>query len=216
MALSWDYEDAERLVARLAPPASPKDAERALKRVYHGFARELYRERHESQPTKQARKELLALQKALARLSPRTVTLLRAEIEKGPFMPYPYNHAQLLINPCLPGVPWIHLPGAMLLRTITLATDHALEGMPPLRSGHPGTVSDATRRAIHGLCLAYCRCHHAPYPKWDFFAEEVRNPAALDFAFSCLRAWWTPGIENLEPRDVVRSLHNNSGRNRSG
>jgi hypothetical protein len=105
-----------------------------------------------------------------------------------------------VIDPCLSGVPWTHLPGAVLLRIMSLA--------PPLRSGHPGKVSDATRRAIHVLCLVYCRCHHAPYPTWDFFAEEVRNPAALDFAFICLRAWWTPGIEGLEPKDVIRSLHN--------
>jgi hypothetical protein len=83
MALSWDYEDTERLVARLSPPASPKDAERALKRVFQGFARELYRERHESQPTRLIRKELQALHKALAGLSPRTATVLRAELERG-------------------------------------------------------------------------------------------------------------------------------------
>ena len=90
-----------------------------------------------------------------------------------------------------------------------------LADAPQLRPGHPGNVSKATRRAIDVLCRVYCHCHAAPYPKWDFFAEEVRNPAALEFALSCLRAWYTPNTENLEPQDVIRSLHNYSDRKRT-
>jgi hypothetical protein len=215
MALSWDYEDAERLVARLSPLASPKDAELALRRIFHGFGRELHRERNESQRTKQVRKELATLQKALDELSPRTANVLRAELEKGPFLPYPYHQAQLVINPCSSGVPWTSLSGEVLLRTMRLAIEHALEDMPQLRRGHPGKVSDATRRALHVLCLVYGRCHGAPYPTWDFFDEEVRNRAGLEFALDCLRVWWTPGIEDLEPEDVIRSLNNYSGHNQT-
>jgi hypothetical protein len=221
MALSWDYDDAERLVARLSPPVSPKDAERVLKRVFNGFARELYRERHESQPAKQVKKELEALQRALSSLSPRTANVLRAELKKGPFMPYPYHRGRLVIDPCFPGVPswpWLPnegLPGEVLLRMMRLAIERALKDMPQLRAGHPGKLSDATRRALHVLCLVYSRCHGIPYPTWDFFAEDVRNPAGLDFSFDCLRAWRTPEIEGLQPKDVVRSLHNYSGQNRT-
>jgi hypothetical protein len=215
MALSWDYEDTPRLVARLSPPASRQEAERALRRIFDGFWRELYRERNESQSTKQVRKELATLQKALDKLSPRTANVLRAAVEKGPFLPYPYHQAQLVINPCSSGVPWTSLSGEVLLRTMRLAIEHALDDMPQLRRGHPGKVSDATRRVLHVLCLVYGRCHGAPYPTWDFFAEEIRNPAALEFALDCLRAWWTPGIEDLEPEDVIRSLNNYSGHNQT-
>jgi hypothetical protein len=215
MALSWDYEDAERLVARLSPPAPEQEAERALRRIFDGFARELYRERHESQPTKQVKKELRALQKALSSLSPRAANVLSAELDEGPFLPHSYHQAQLVINPCSSGVPWTCLSGAVALRMMRLATERALADTPQLRPGNPGTVSKATRRAIHVLCRVYCHCHAVPYPKWDFFAEEVRNPAALEFASSCIRAWYTPNIENLEPKDVIRSLHDYSGQNRT-
>ena len=215
MALSWDYEDAERVVARLTPPAPPKEAERALRRIFDGFARELYREQHESQPTKQVKKELRALQKVLSRLSPRAANLLSVELDEGPFLPHPYHQAQLVINPSSSGLPWTRLSGAVALRMMRLATERVIVDAPQLRPGHPGNVSKATRRAIHVLCRVYCHCHAAPYPKWDFFAEEVRNPAALEFALSCLRAWYTPNIENLEPKDVIRSLRDYSGQNRT-
>jgi hypothetical protein len=202
-------------VARLSPPASPQEAERALRRVFRGFARELHRERHESQPTKQVKKELRAVQKALSGLSPRATNVLSAELDEGPFLPHPYHKAQLVVNPCSSGVPWTRLSGAVALRMMRLATERVLADAPQLRPGHPGNVSKATRRAIDVLCRVYCHCHAAPYPKWDFFAEEVRNPAALEFALSCLRAWYTPNTENLEPQDVIRSLHNYSDRKRT-
>jgi hypothetical protein len=71
MGLSWDYEDTERLVAQLSPPAGPDEAERALRQICRGYADELYRERHESQTTKQIRRELTAPHKALDGLSAR-------------------------------------------------------------------------------------------------------------------------------------------------
>jgi hypothetical protein len=215
MALSWDYEDIPRLVGQLSPPVSPQDGERALKRIFSGFARELGREQHERQPTSQVRQELGALRKALDSLSRRADTVLCDALNDRLFLPFPYEQAQAVINPCRHGVPATRLSGAVRLRAIRLAIDSALEDMPRRRPGHPGKVSDATRRAIHVLCLVYCHCHSVPYPTWDFFAEEVRDPASLDFAFSCLRAWYTPGIEDLEPRHVIRSLRNYSGRNRT-
>jgi hypothetical protein len=215
MALSWDYEDTPRLVGQLFPPATPQEAERALRRVYKGFAHELWRERHESQPAKQVRQELETLRKTLNHLSRRAAAVLCGALDEGPFLPHPYHEAQLVIDPCRSDVPAAQLSGPLMLRTMRLAIERAAEDMPHRRPGHPGKVSDATRRAIHVLCLVYCRCHGVPYPTWDFFAEEIRNPGSLDFAFSCLRAWYTPGIENLEPRDVIRSLHNYSGRNQT-
>jgi hypothetical protein len=217
MALSWDHEDAERLVARLSPPASPQEAERALRRIFNGFARELFRERHESQTTKKVRKELESLKKALSSLSPRTMTVLCDALDQGPFLPHPYQQAQLVINPCCSEVPRTRLSGAVALRTMRTAVDRVLLDVPNLRPGHPGKASDATRRAMKVLSLVYCRCHGVPQPTWDFFAEEVRNSAAIDFAFECLIAWYTPGIEDLEPKDVIRSLPRNySGRNQTG
>jgi hypothetical protein len=213
MGLSWDYEDVDCLVARLSPPVSPQEAERALRRVFRGFGRELYRERHESQPAKQTRQELEALRKALNGLSPRAANVLCDAVDDQPFLPFPYEQAQAVINPCRVGVPAARLSGALRLRAFRLALDNALEDMPRRRSGHPGKVKDATRRAIHVLCLVYCHCHRAPHPTWDFCAEEVRNPESLKFAFSCLRAWDTPDIDDLAPGDVIRSLHNYSGRN---
>jgi hypothetical protein len=207
--------EAHRIVARLSPPAPSQEAERVLRRVFDAFGRELYREQHESQPTKQVKKELKALQKVLSSLSPRAANVLSAELEEGPFLAHPYHQAQLVISPCSPGVPWTRLSGAVVLRMVRLATERVLSNTPQLRPGHPGNVSKATRRAIHVLCRVYCHWHAEPYPKWDFFAEEVRNSAALEFALSCLRDWDTLNIDNLEPKDVVRSLHNYSGQNRT-
>ena len=209
--LLWDYEDAERLVGQLSPPASPQEAERVLKRVFDGFARELWRERHESQTTKQVKKELTAFQKALAGLSPRTAAVLRTELKKGPFMPYPYHRGQLVVDPRSPGVPlwpWLPdegVPGEVLLRMMRLAVGRALEDVPHLKQRSPGTVSRATRRALECLCLVYCRCHSVPRPTKNT-ATQIRNPTALEFAFDCLRAWYTPGIGRLGPADVIRSL----------
>ena len=112
-----------------------------LRRIYIGFSRELYRERHESQTTKQVKKELVALQKALAGLSPRTANVLRAELEKGQFLPYPYHRAQLVINPCSSDVPWTSLPGEVVLRMVRLAVDRVLRDVPRLEQRSPGTVS---------------------------------------------------------------------------
>jgi hypothetical protein len=215
MALSWDYEDADRLVAQLSPPACPQEAERALRRIYRGFAQELFREQREGQPAKQVRRELEALRKALHGLSPRAETALCDALDDKLFLPHPYDQAQAIINPCRKGVPATRLDAHTRLRAIRLALDSVLETLPQRRAGHPGKVSDATRRAIHVLCVVYCRCHTVDYPTWDSFEEKVRNPAPLEFAFECLRAWYTPGIENLDPADVARSLHNNRVRNRS-
>jgi hypothetical protein len=215
MALSWDYEDAERLVAQLSSPARPHGAELALKRVYRGFASELSRERREGQPAKQVRQELEALRKALDGLSPRAQTALCDALDDELFLPHPYDQAQAVINPCRQGVPATRLSAPTRLRAVRLALDNALETLPHRRAGHPGKVSDATRRAIHVLCVVYCRCHGVPYPSWDFFKEKVRNPAALEFALDCLRAWWVPGVEGLAPEDVARSLHNNRVRNQT-
>jgi hypothetical protein len=215
MVLSWDYEDVPRLVGQLSPPASPQAAERILHQIYRGFGRELWREQHESQSAKQTRRELEAVRKALGGLSPRAEAALCGALDERPSLPHPYDHAQLMVNACRSGVPAAHASGPLLLRAMRLATDRVLEDMPNRRAGHPGKVSDATRRAIHVLCGVYCRCHTVDYPTWDFFEEKVRSPAALEFAFECLRAWYTPGIENLDPADVARSLRNNRGRNQS-
>jgi hypothetical protein len=215
MTLSWDYQDAERLVAQLSPPAWPQDAELALRRVYGAFARELNREQREGQPAKQVRRELEALRKALGGLSPRAETALSDALDDKLFLPHPYDRAQAIINPYRHGVPATRLSPQIRLRAIRLALDSVLETLPKRRAGHPGKVSDATQRAIHVLCVVYCRCHGVAYPTWDFFEEKVRSPAALEFAFECLRAWYTPGIENLAPADVARSLRNIRGRNQS-
>jgi hypothetical protein len=215
MALSWDYQDAERLVVQLSPPVCPQDAERALRRIYRAFAQELFREQREGAPAKQVRRELEALHKALGGLSPRAETALCDVLDDKLFLPHPYDQAQAVVNPCRRGVPATRLAPHIRLRALRLALDSVLEDLPRRRAGHPGKVSDATRRAMHVLCVLYCRCHAVAYPTWDFFEEEVRNPAALEFAFECLRAWHAPGIEDLGPDDVVRSLHNNRGGNQS-
>ena len=158
----------------------------------------------------------MALQKALAGLSPRTADVLRAELEKGPFLPYPYHRARLAVNPRSPGVPWQPLlpgealAGEVVLRMVRLAVDRVLRDVPRLEQRSPGTVSRATRRAIECLTLVYCRCHNAPRPTGNAAARTIRNPAALEFALDCLRAWYTPGIGSLAPEDVIRSLKLNN------
>jgi hypothetical protein len=215
MTLSWDYEDAERLAGQLSPPASPQEAERVLRRIYKGFAHELWREQHESQPTKQVRQELEALRKALDGLSRRATDVLCNALDEGPFLPHPYHEAQLVISPCQSDVPAAQFSGPVMLRMMRLAIERAAEDLPHRRPGHPGKVSDATRRAIKVLCLLYCSCHRVPPPTYYFGVDDIRNSAPFEFAMECLRAWHAPAIAEDEQPAVVRSLHNYSGRNQT-
>ena len=198
MALSWDYEDVPRLVARLSPPASPQEAERALRKVYRGFTAELYRERHESQPTKDVGRELIALQKALAGLSPRATNVLCGALDDRLFLPFPYEQAQAVINPCRDDVPVTRLAPAVILHALKKALDEAIATLPKLSKGSPGTISRATKRAVEILCRLYCKVHEERHLPPD-------DPDALAFAWACLRAWAAP-IGALEPSDVIRSL----------
>jgi hypothetical protein len=127
MALWWDYRDAQRLVALLSPPLAAQEAELALRRVYKVFSRESYRERYEGQPTKQVRKELKTLQRAMSALSSRALNVLAAAIEEGPFLPYPCHRAQLAIATGIAEAPGVRLSGRMALHVLHLATEHALE-----------------------------------------------------------------------------------------
>jgi hypothetical protein len=173
MALGWDYEDAPRLVRELSPPASPQEAERILRRICRGFSRELWREQHESQLTSEIRDELTALRRALDGLSPRAHTVLCDALGDRLFLPFPYEQAQAVINPCRAGVPATRESPAVRLRSVRVAVDIALDGLPELPRGAPGTISSATKRAIVVLCRVYCHLHRGA-------AASLESPHAND------------------------------------
>jgi hypothetical protein len=205
MALSWDYEDVPGLVAQLSPPAAPDAAERALRRIYRAYGREL--SRNPCQKAEQVRQELKALERALDGLSPRATNVLCAALDDRLFLPWPYDQAQAVINPCRDNVPVTRLEPAVRLRALRKAMDEALKDMPKdLRSGHKGNVSDATYKALHVLCLHYCCVHAEPYPSWDASAQETRHRGALDFAISCLNAWYAPDMLGWWADDLIRGL----------
>jgi hypothetical protein len=119
------------------------------------------------------------------------------------FLPFPYDQAQAVINPCRDDVPATRLAPAVRLRAIREAVKRALATMPTLPVRSPGTISRATRRAVVIVCRVYGRAHQEPQSPLD-------NPAALAFAWECLRAWRAP-IGTLEPADVISSLRKHLG-----
>ena len=186
-----------------------------LKRVFDGFARELWRERHESQH--QASQERAhGVPEGTGWPEPPNGGRVTDGARKRALHALPISSGAAGGDPRSPGVPlwpWLPdegVPGEVLLRMMRLAVGRALEDVPHFKQRSPGTVSRATRRALECLCLVYCRCHSVPRPTKNT-ATQIRNPTALEFAFDCLRAWCTPGIGRLGPADVIRSsgLNNN-------
>jgi len=197
--LLWVSGNRDRLVRNLAPPLTAPAADRALERIFRAYGRQIYREHHGREPTRQVRRELAALQKALSGLSHRAVDALQQAAAQEPR---------------------VRKAGALNMRVMRhllhLTTERAMRDMPLRPYERPPDLGEATLHVIHLLCAVYCRAHGVPYPTWNFGLNQPYSRRPIAFAFRCLRAWHAPGADDL-PRsrkapegkygNVIRALN---------